>query len=1503
MDMQNNRCIRISGAISDAVNSAKLRREINIAPMNDFQAVLKAAPKTVRDAIGSIKIEPLDVNGKHIESRRQLAETIVNNAGITDNTLRQQLIRTISFSDEGGRVYIPDDGDVLRLLNVLPQEYRSVAAAAVLQGLEEAVKPRNLRELERMGLTKQAEELKTRAFQAQQTLDGAINELETYMDINDAHELDRIFKKAEAGDLKAQKVVERLQQRYGVSTPQMAKAAMWADVALRNPELIADDYSDEISTRIRHAFYQTGEFNKIPTAERRILSQEFLEFALGLRHLDNTDPRLSEWLQRNNLVDANGRFVGGRKIDRTDLIQECKYVPTSRPAPSKPADETSFEEIGGVAALLGVGLPQQEADAALIRAAYSEEELQEVAEHLRRQGYSIPEGASKEEMLRAIDGFGIYEPREPSAETLLAPPPEGMAPPPTPPSDPVMDAIVPPPNLLSVNSAPKEVAMAFAALTQHPKLGFKSSVDADIAALLVRGVMASDYTGKGVSEILRSLGAKKGKITHPLNVPIAHRINERSRFFEAKETDGVYTFRLRRGANAALEAERQRLRQDMPFLNLFEDEVVDGFILAQDLGQALLVDSPVGLKFYEKLTLHRLLMYPTLENYEDLLPVFAAHFGTGSVEDLAKRFSPEWAQLVRFRLHNLVGRHRIYDAITALISRQGFVQIGNEVITNEQWDSLTVFERMALIEEIATSPEKRKALLLNFLGNEEQMERYFTGGDITRRQIDMNAEFEPDPEIYYQNPVNVASLVRFAQEMGIDPSALITGAKLLYDQMRLWDALWRRAGSYGIDMTGKVITPEGLGGNFIKSFYRMLAEKLERAGYGDAADVLFSIVEGRDVLGWDILQRVLNNEFPTELEAMFGRAVDNLGQALVLQDEFYHKAVNKNLAELLVPILAALGRPSEVIDPTTGQRYKLNPLYPMIALHPHGGSYHSLGTIVQQHYGMPKKEFYERIMRSLPTEIQETYYKLKQLGKEDTFDLYVPQILADILKGADVRRIDDIWNFLNDAYKMNLVVFSPRTIMRNFFTNLMLMSRAVDTNLWKVINEYREAFNSANQNSRLYRDLSRIDSAFSGKALYQEGSEALLFGLSKYQRWMSKLTTHRIFGAPIRLQAMAEGMGKYALMRLILKNKYGKDWERLYTQEDFYEALGIVNDWLVDYRFVPPAIDYLRRVLGFFPFITFLYTISSTLLTNPDKLTAEIIRTGRLMWYAERLATLDQESYLLDDKEEDLLPPHMRNNPLLLKWRTKEGKLYALDLTFWVPLGVFEGLTSAGVKAFREFKEGKAATPLQALTQAGGQGLLHLGEWFLSQTGSVLRPIVELMANRNLMTNQEIYQPLDPIMVKTDKILRHISAQIPLIRDAITAVNPNFYPRGKAWEEPQNWLEWIWANFLSGRKMRVDALAAQRFEQYKNNIQQYKAMITRVSRDPHLNPEQKERYIRQYLEEIERLIQEYETEAIYYLPKFYPEEGKAVYTDPLWYETIEEVLDEYEPAFAETEEP
>lgn len=1513
-------------------------------PQTEFEDAVRFAPQSLKTRFPETKLSRVGLSGSHIQQRRRFADALLEDAQTIDPAIKDRLYRTLSFADETGNIYVPDAEDVALLERSLPAEYRRVALASVSDGLNDIVSKRNLRKLEERGETAKAEELRTRAFQAQQYIDQSRHLFETHADIDDLHEIDRLFKKAAAGDAQAQKFVQEVMDYYKMPTPELAKAALWADAAQRNPELVAKDYSDEFSKRIRQGLYETGEFNQYPRPIRGAYAQEFVEFTYGLRKVDDLSDEMKDFVRKHNLVDDAGFYINHKRtVQPEHLSTKCPYVPQPKRRKRKPSPTTTTEEsavaVGQMGAtvsqFLGSQGDQAEALGGLLRTAYSEDELEQVRQAMRQMGYDIPPDATKEEMFRALGNPPVYEPTvvpegmtpmsvpagempplDPAAEAMLrqgvpdptaggrlaeAPPPAGEVPPPPTSGLPPTDGdFIPEPNLLSVSGAPEEVAQAMGAIVSHSAFGFKSSADRDIAQLLYYSTLRSDLTPDSVMDTLTGMGSGKSQYAFPLNVATADKLNKRSRFFEAVENDGVWKFQLREGAEAALETEVDRLRRDNPALLLYDDEVVKGLLMLMDLGDAFLADAPAAHAHYQQYLLNRLLLYPAFTDFEAVLTPLAAQFGSGSIDDLLQKIDQEWVKETKRMLYDIMRQQRVQDAILAVLNRQGMLMLGDAVLTADEWDALNRHEKMMLVQEIATNREKLRQLTQNFLGNEKEMMRFFgTHNEFGRPDITME-----QPEIYYQNPVNVAALLKFAKERGVNPSLLITGAKLLYDHLRLWEALWQRLPSYGIDMSGKVITPEGLGGNFIKAFYRSVADKLTNAGYGDAADALYAIIENHDVLGWDILQRLLNNEFPPELEQMFGKAVDNLGQVLVLQDEFYHRAVNKNFAELFVPIFAALGRQvREVVDPLTGEVRKTPPIYPLVSLTPHAGAAQSLGAVVQQTYGMSKREFYKRIMPVFPEEIQKVYYTYKAIGKEDYFDLYVPQILADIIRGEDIRKIKTLWDFLNDLYKMNLVVFSPKTQMRNFFTNLLLISRGADASLPAVLREYREAFLAANENSRLYRDLKTIEGAFSGKALFVAEDEALLFGLSRWQRKMASISAHKLAGAAIRLQSKVEGMGKFAIVRLLLKRKYGKDWEKLYTQADLYDALRIVNEWMVDYRFVPPAIDYLRRVLGFFPFITFLYTISSTFIRNPDKLTQEIFRTAKMMWYFDRLIELPAENEAVSKEEEELLPPYMRNNPLLITWKdNKTNTIQAIDLTFWLPLGVFEGLTTSAVAAYKAYQaalEGYGGvppqSPLQALIGAGAVGILQYGEWLFQQAGSILRPIVEVAANRSLMTDVPIYEAVDPPAVKVEKVLRHLLTQIPMIRDTITAINPKFFTRGKAYAEPEGMLEWWLANFLSMRKLRVDALAEQKYQQFRNRVMQYKGLISRVSRDPHMSQEQKERFIKQYLQALEKTIAEYETEISHFILQYLPEDGKEVFTDPEWYETIEEVLDEYEP--------
>ncbi len=1529
MEEIKNRCLRIPLPIVEAVSKATGQSPFEIKQGETaFDAYLRHTPPPVREAKEIWeelkRLKPTGGFQKRQEIGERLYQVVFRDAP------NERVAQTLRMTDDTGRPLLPTEEDTAYVLANTPDEYRPVVAGYLLEQMRWFTRKSTQRNLEKEYGSDFLDEINTRAFQVNRALNLAQRNVEVYADLEYGHEIDRVLKQAQAGDQEAVSVLQNLQQHYGTNSVETTRVAIWADIAQRNPELISPNFDDEISRRIRHNWHNTGFHKGKSKTEKSLLAQELTEWSLGLRSLDDVNPSTVRWLSENNLIREDGSFVGLRHpVERPDLLPHCpvamaKKLPKGQGGTSF-ADELAAAGSAFVASTVGSQGDEAEAIGALLRTAYSEDEVKQVADFMRKRGYNIPENPTKEELYEALGrpeiyhtppvadkmqpmatGAGEMPPLDPAAEAMLrqaegldptaggrlasAPTPSELLPPPPsppqlPPAD-TFDAAVPPPDLLSLEEAPAEVSNLMALLGNQFRVN--TPVEKDTQRLVFGAVFNTDFTPNGLQRTLNTLGQGETNITSPITVHIAQRINERSRFLQAEEVDGVYQFRLRDGADHLLEEEMVRVRTEIPTLNLYTDDTVKGYLLFRDLGDATLNDD--AKDYFERMLLHRLIMFP-VDHFDEMLPALAAHFaGTGDLMVLVNRMDKRWITETKKLLDKTNKMMRLNNTITAILSKQGFLRLGDDYITKEEWDDLPLQERWAFLEEAVRNQRLLQEFAVYFNTEPIRVVKFL----YFDQMAPPSGVGEEEIITELRNPVVVANLLHFASQYGIDPKAIITGSKLFLEQMQLFNRLWNALKAEGLDVDHMNFTPEMLGGDFIKWFYRFMTERLRERGEEEAADVLDAMLKDEDVLGWDILKRMLGREYPPELEAIFGEALDNLSQVLLIQDEFHHKVVNKNFAELFVPVFAHIGRGKEVLDPITGEPYRIAPAVSMLSLYPVGGSYHSIGAVVEATYGMDKTEFFKRILPQLPREFREHYQRLAALGLEREFDIYAPQILADIIRGSETAAKTG-WDFFNDLFKMNLVVFSPLTQLRNLTTNILLMSRAADANLPKVIREYWNALKDAKRNGKLFRELTRLDTAFADNPLFTAESEALLYSLNGWQRKMSWISRKTVFP---KVAATLEAMGKYALMRLLLQQKYGKDWEKLYTQADLYEGLRLVNEWLVDYRFVPPAIDFLRRTLGLFPFITFLYTITSTMLTNPEKLFAEGIRTLRTAHYIHRISELLQSSEPTDEEERKLLPDYLKNNPLVLSWQKGDKNIFALDLTFWMPLGVFEGFISAAADGLetvqRAQQMGEQISPLEALVRGGGAALLSYGEWGLSQVGSLFRPIFEVMSNRNILTQMPIYEPHDPPSVRTEKILRHLMQMVPLIRFGVNAISPEQMPRGKAYEEPEDWLERTATLLLGLKKWSTEALAVRRAEEIKNKYQFFKAQITRISREPHMSVEQKERYIQNYLKAMDELLKEYEEIHMHYLPRFYPTEGREVYTDPDWYETIEEVLEEYE---------
>jgi hypothetical protein len=352
---------------------------------------------------------------------------------------------------------------------------------------------------------------------------------------------------------------------------------------------------------------------------------------------------------------------------------------------------------------------------------------------------------------------------------------------------------------------------------------------------------------------------------------------------------------------------------------------------------------------------------------------------------------------------------------------------------------------------------------------------------------------------------------------------------------------------------------------------------------------------------------------------------------------------------------------------------------------------------------------------------------------------------------------------------------------------------------------------------------------------------------------------------------MSETAAKYASVKELLRR-----WGKLenYTPEDLIKAVAEVNAWLINYRVVPPAVQFMRKYLGLFPFITFQLNTLVNFARHPERFYTDFIRGGV---YMERLHNIfyflanDPLTTRHDIRGEQknlfrLFPEYMRHNPLLVAVPDDRGDVWAMDLTYWLPIGVFETQYDPHPLF------GEMPIPLPQLATIGWMtDYKDLTRYF----GGALRPLAEVILNKNLLTGQPIYDENLPELEKARAIGGFLVGQIPFARWLLgmgfgaREVNPIGRTRSA------DTLLQRGVSLMGIRAYHIPALQDARIKELQAKMNELNRTLISLSNNPTLSPTRKVELSRMYQEKLEELRQQVEEQQLVWVPLVVRLDGKT----------------------------
>jgi hypothetical protein len=963
-----------------------------------------------------------------------------------------------------------------------------------------------------------------------------------------------------------------------------------------------------------------------------------------------------------------------------------------------------------------------------------------------------------------------------------------------------------------------------------------------------------------------------------VNAVNAHRGIGKSRFFTIQDGRVV----LKEGFQDELTAQINALRQAEPLLHFLNDDLIAGFLVLEDalrvLAHSAGDEALEALPFFHNFLAFRLLNPERIDELPTIISTLAgamketdAQKARQAVADirefLEKRVGEQWFQEVEAKLKDIFTTGIISRLITAFFRKSPVLYYNDGRLTEGQWSSWGTFAKRQFVSTLLTNDEAWQTFRANF-ANPLEVDK-LKEGVLT------------DPVV--RHPYLMHALLTYADEAGFNLPALVATADVFRRHIDAMRDLYFKSGI----SPSTLASIDDFGVNGYRAWLSEVRTALQRQGADDADRALeqaLKAVEGveDDLLGFEVLKTILG--FTNDLDGLpaLKQVMNNLANVMFALHGFYKKAVVANIGEELLPVLRAFqdeGLIGEVIVPE-----------------PNFFSGRSLRKALKEEYGdVDADTAFRYLVDGLPPSVRSIYYTAQTAGKGAEFDLFIPSFVADLIAQPDFLRTRQVWDTLNNIFKSSVIVYNPPALVRNAFTNTMLMwyvgggnifrrsikqlspygdtLRPLETGLAEAFSLQREAIREIKAGSKLARDLEAIDPSISLLRTYERLPEWEVINSTDSRavrgfRWVSNRAFLRSAHA---FQTMSETAAKYASVKELLRR-----WGKLdnYTVDDLIKAVAETNAWLINYRVVPPAVQFMRKYLGLFPFITFQLNTLINFARHPERFYTDLLRGGV---YLERLHNLfyflanDPLTTRYDIRGEQknlfrLFPEYMRHNPLLVAVPDDRGDVWAMDLTYWLPIGVFETQYDPHPLL------GEMPILLPQLATIGWMtDYKDLVRYF----GGAIRPFAEAILNKNLLTGQPIYDENLPELEKARAIGGFLVGQVPFLRwlfgmgFGAREVNPvgrtratdTLFQRGVA--------------LMGIRAYHIDALQDARIKELQAKMNELNRTISSLANNPTLSPQRKAELAQMYQEKLSDLQQQLDEQQLVWVPLVIRLDGKT----------------------------
>ena len=935
-------------------------------------------------------------------------------------------------------------------------------------------------------------------------------------------------------------------------------------------------------------------------------------------------------------------------------------------------------------------------------------------------------------------------------------------------------------------------------------------------------------------------------------VEITEKLRQNSRFLKVE--DGVLTLK----DPDALKGRVAELRAEVPILYFFDDETVAGYAIIEDFIGALADGNNRNVLEVLRDALPYRVLNPN--RIEEIPTIIVALAGVMRTDDREKAIRGIEALLNRFTEEEINEMKRKLSEMVAVGTMSAVVRTAFDVVPILEFKD----GRLTKDEFNALSDDAKRALFLRTIQNEDEWNYFalnFTDDPVALRNAVLQGT---TTETVLRHPYLLDALMTYSREMGFSPIGLTAGAKIIRNHL---DAMRRIFFHHKVPAPMKMMLEE-YGGNALRLLYSELGTALQASGQREAEFLLRDVMQRStpsarvsgevveevddDVFAFEVLKNLLG--MPNDIDGMpaLKRAIHHATNVVFPLKALYQEAVAANIGEELIPLLSAFS-----------EQGLLNQIISPVAT---GLSQVPLRPLLRRAYGEYAEDSMRFIVDSLDPHMRALYYTYQQAGRGHEFELYVPQIVADIIAKPDFLNAKNLLDALNNAFKSVLIVYNPPAILRNAFTNTMLLyhigyDKALEMPFMKGVKAQLDAWNELKQGTQLVRELEDLDPSLSLLRTYERLAEWEVINnfdarAVRAFRYISNLPFLRNLHY---VQSMSEASAKVAAIKELLKAR-GK--LNNYTREDLMQAITEVNEWLINYRVVPPAVHFLRKSLGLFPFITFTLTTMVNFARHPDRFMKEAFRATI---YKERFSNVmgalfgEPTMQPLPQATQraslhNLLPEYMRNNPLIVATPTGRDKLSVMDLSFWLPIGVFEQQTGVGM-------------PIPVPQLAPFVALANPHDTIKRYMGGVVRPFAELVLNKQLLTDTPIVDENLPISEQMKQRGSFLVRNIPFIRLVLeTAGVDELTPLGKTrTNEPIDKM----TAWLGLRGYHISELEMTRLKALEAKARDIQKAMSNLFKNANLSAQRKAEIFRAYQEELENTLRKYEQNQMYYVPMFF----------------------------------